>query len=48
MWVGLSVDLPRVWLRRHRKGLWYVPQDIPPERIRGAVTFGKLAEAPAA
>jgi hypothetical protein len=46
--VVLSVDVPRSWLRRHRKGLWYVPRDIPPERIRGIATFGRLADAPAA
>jgi hypothetical protein len=46
--IVLEVEVPRSWLKRHRAGLFYVPQDIPPERIRGAVTFGKLAGAPAA
>jgi hypothetical protein len=46
--VVLEVDVPRSWLRRHRKGLYYVPRDIPPERIRGAATYGKLSAAPAA
>ena len=44
----LEVDVPRSWLRRHRAGLFYVPHDIPPQRIRGAVTFGKLAGTSAA
>jgi hypothetical protein len=34
--------------RRHRMGLYYVPHDIPPERIRGAATYGRLSESPAA
>ena len=34
---------PRRWLRRSKRGLWYCPRDIPPERIRGVVTFGVLA-----
>jgi hypothetical protein len=46
--VVLEVDVPRSWLRRHRKGLFYVPRDIPPERIRGAATYGRLSESPAA
>jgi hypothetical protein len=46
--VVLEVDVPRSWLRRHRGGLFYVPRDIPPERIRGIATFGRLAASPAA
>jgi RNA:NAD 2'-phosphotransferase (TPT1/KptA family) len=46
--VILEIDVPRAWLRRHGKGLFYVPRDIPPERIRGISTFGRLAAAPAA
>jgi hypothetical protein len=47
--VVLEVEIPRYWLRRHGgKGLYYVPRDIPPERIRGTATFGRLAGAPAA
>jgi hypothetical protein len=41
--VVLEVSVPRSWLRRSKKGLWYCPQDIPPERIRGVVTFGAVA-----
>jgi hypothetical protein len=46
--VVLEVNVPRSWLKRHRAGLFYVPRDIPPERIRGIATFGRLAESPAA
>ena len=41
--VVLEVDVPRSWLRRSRKGLWYVPRDVPPERIKRALCFSELA-----
>jgi hypothetical protein len=44
--VFFEIDVPRRWLRRSKKGLWYCPRDIPPERIRGVVTFGALARSP--
>jgi hypothetical protein len=44
--VFLDIDVPRRWLRRSKKGLWYCPRDIPPERIRGVVTFAALARSP--
>ena len=44
--VVIEIDVPRRWLRRSRKGLWYSVRDIPPERIRGVVTFGALARSP--
>jgi hypothetical protein len=44
--VILEVDVPRRWLRRSKRGLWYSPRDIPPERIRGVVTFAALARSP--
>jgi hypothetical protein len=44
--VVLEVDVPHSWLRRSRRGLWYCPRDIPPDRIRGVVTFGALARSP--
>jgi hypothetical protein len=44
--VILEIDVPRTWLRRSKAGLWYCVRDVPPARIRGAVTFGKLAGAP--
>ena len=44
--VILELVIPRRWLRRWKKGLWYCPRDIPPERIRGVVTFGALARFP--
>ena len=44
--VILEIDVPRRWLRRSKRGLWYCPRDIPPERIRGAVTFAALARSP--
>jgi hypothetical protein len=44
--VILEVDVPRRWLRRSKKGLWYCPRDVPPERVRGVVTFAALARSP--
>jgi hypothetical protein len=44
--VVLELDVPRSWLRRSKRGLWYCPRNIPPERIRGVVTFAALARSP--
>jgi hypothetical protein len=41
--VVLEVDVPRHWLRRSRKGLWFCPRDIPPDRIKRALCFAELA-----
>jgi hypothetical protein len=43
--VVLEVDVPRSWLRRSRKGLWYTNRDVPPDRIRRALCFAELAGA---
>jgi hypothetical protein len=37
--VVLEVTVPRRWLRRSKRGLWYCPRDIPPERFHGLITF---------
>ena len=44
----LLVDVPRAWLRKNRKGLWYSTQDVPPDRIRRVLSFAELAGASAA
>ena len=44
--VILEIDVPRRWLRRSKRGLWYCPRDIPPKRVRGVVTFAALARSP--
>ena len=41
--VVLEVEVPRSWLRRSRKGLWFCPRDIPPDRIKRALCFAELA-----
>ena len=41
--VTLEVDVPRSWLRRSRKGLWYCTRDIPAARIRRLFGFVELA-----
>jgi hypothetical protein len=39
----IEVEVPRRWLRRNRKRLWYSTRDIPPENLRRLVTFAELA-----
>jgi hypothetical protein len=46
--VILEVQIPRSWLRRSRKGLWYSVRDIPADRIRKVITFTDVAGASAA
>ena len=41
--VVLEVDVPRSWLRRSRRGLWYSTRDVPPGRIRRLFCFAELA-----
>jgi hypothetical protein len=43
--VTLEVEVPRSWLRRNRRGVWYVAQDIPFDRVRRIVTFAEVAGA---
>jgi hypothetical protein len=43
--VILEVTVPRAWLRKSRKGLWYCPRDIPPDAIRRLIPFTELAGA---
>jgi hypothetical protein len=45
--VVLDVAVPRRWLLRSRRGLWYVLRDIPAARIRDAVTLARLADGTA-
>jgi hypothetical protein len=44
----LLVDVPRAWLRKNRKGLWYSIPDLSPDRIRRVLSFAELAGASAA
>jgi hypothetical protein len=44
--VILEIDVPRSWLRRSKRGLWYCPRDVPPQRILGVITFGELSRSP--
>jgi hypothetical protein len=44
--VILEVEVPRRWLRRNRRGLWYSKRDIPPGRFRGLIRFPELAASP--
>jgi RNA:NAD 2'-phosphotransferase (TPT1/KptA family) len=47
--VTFEVDVPRSWLRRSRKGIWYTKRDVPPERFRRVIDFIEVAgQSPAA
>jgi hypothetical protein len=41
--VIIELEVPRGWLRRSRKGLWYSARDVPPECFRRLLDFGQLA-----
>src|SRR3954464_3037827 len=43
--VVLEVNVPRRWLRRSRKGLWYSARDIPAGRVRRALAFAEVVGA---
>lgn len=43
--VILEVRVPRKWLRRSKKRLWYCPRDIPPSCFRRLIAFTELAGA---
>jgi hypothetical protein len=44
--VVLEVDVPRSWLRRSKRGLWYTLRDVPPTKIGHVITFGELSRSP--
>jgi hypothetical protein len=39
----IELDVPRRWLRKSRRGLWYCRKDIDPARFRKLVNFAELA-----
>ena len=43
--VIIEVSIPRRWLRRNRRGLWYSVKDVPPKRIRRLIGFAEVAGA---
>jgi hypothetical protein len=44
--VVLELSIPRNWLRRNRRGLWYSIRDIPPGCIKDVVDFDNLSGSP--
>ena len=44
--VILELSIPRSWLRRNRRGLWFSTRDIPPGCIRDVVDFENLSKSP--
>jgi hypothetical protein len=43
--VTLEIEVPRSWLKKNRRGVWYVKDDIPFDRVRRIVTFAEVAGA---
>jgi hypothetical protein len=43
--VVLTVNVPRSWLRRNRRGLWTCDRDIPPARIVAVLSHDETAAA---
>jgi hypothetical protein len=41
--VVIELNVPRRWLRKSRRGLWYCRRDIPPFRFRKVSNFAELA-----
>ena len=46
--IVLTVEVPRCWLRRSKRGLWFCRRDVPAERIRDRIDFPELAGTSAA
>ena len=44
----LLVDVPRAWLHKNRKGLWYSVRDVSADCIRRVLSFAEVAGASAA
>ena len=42
----IEVEIPRSWLRKSRRGLWYSVRDIPPARSVEVVDFQDLSKSP--
>lgn len=42
----IEVSVPRRWLRKSRRGLWYCTRDIAPFRFRRTVNFAELSRSP--
>ena len=43
--VVIELRVPRRWLRRSRRKLWYCPRDLPPGRFLRVISFGEIAGA---
>jgi hypothetical protein len=41
--VVIELDVPRRWLRRSRRGLWFSRRDLSPERCRRVFDFAAVA-----
>jgi hypothetical protein len=41
--VVIELEVPRSWLHRNRKRLWYCARDIPPDWFRRVIDFAEVA-----
>jgi hypothetical protein len=44
--VVIELTIPRRWLRRNRRRLWYCTRDLGPARFKQLVTFAELSSSP--
>jgi len=42
----LVLSIPRRWLRKSKRGLWYSTRDVPPARIKKTIRFEEMAASP--
>src|SRR4051812_6059624 len=44
--VVLEASVPRKWLRKSKRGLWYSVRDVPPDRFKRTLRFADLSASP--
>jgi hypothetical protein len=44
--VVIEVEVPRAWLRRSKRGLWYCKRDVGPQHFRRVWRFAELTASP--
>jgi len=42
----IELTVPRRWLRRSKRGLWYCPRNVPTDRLGPVIDFATLAASP--
>jgi hypothetical protein len=44
--IVFELNVPRRWLRRSKRGLWYCPRNIPAARLGQVIDFAEMAASP--